>query len=248
MKLHLFLGLFLILSVATSRASDLQFQKGDHICIIGNTLADRMQHAGWLEAHLQARFPEHELVFRHLGVAGDELELKKRLRSRDFGSPDDHLTKNQADVVFAFFGYNESFEGEEGLDKFKRDVAGFITHTLGQKYNGESAPRLVLFSPIAHENLNDPNLPDGSENNARLAMYTEAMAEVAKEHEVCFIDLFQPTGELYAGTEKPLTINGVHLNGDGYRQLAEVIVGIYSPRRAKLLPIRRCSKRFATRY
>ncbi len=151
---------------------------------------------GW-NAHLQARFPEHELVFRHLGVAGDELELKKRLRSRDFGSPDDHLTKNQADVVFAFFGYNESFEGEEGLDKFKRDVAGFVTHTLGQKYNGESAPRLVLFSPIAHENLNDRNLPDGSENNARLAMYTAAMAEVAKGTRL-FYRPVPADGELYA--------------------------------------------------
>ena len=49
------------------------FRKGDHICIIGNTLADRMQHDGWLETYLQARFPEHDLVIRNLGFSGDEL-------------------------------------------------------------------------------------------------------------------------------------------------------------------------------
>ena len=65
-------------------------------------------------------------------------------------------------MVFAFFGYNESFAGEAGLDKFKKDLDDFIKHTLGQKYNGKSAPRLVLFSPIAHEDLNDRNLPDGT--------------------------------------------------------------------------------------
>ncbi len=104
----------------------------------------------------------------------------------------------KADVIFAFFGYNESFAGAEGLEKFKRDLAEFIKHTLGQKYNGHGAPRLVLFSPIAHENLHDRNLPDGTENNRRLALYTAAMAEVAKANNVPFVDLYDPTLKLYA--------------------------------------------------
>ncbi len=146
-----------------------------------------------------------------------------RLRSANFGSPDQWLagsqpipepgklvtrkgltdnrlerTNTRADVIFAFFGYNESFAGEAGLDKFKNDLDNFIKHTLSQKYNGKSAPRLVLFSPIAHEDLKDRNLPDGSENNKRLEMYTKAMGEVAKKNGVVFVDLFHPTRELYA--------------------------------------------------
>src|SRR5262249_58443464 len=108
-----------------------------------------------------------------------------RLRSMDFGTADQwlagsapvpqpgkltdptkvranrfELTETKADVVFAFFGYNESFAGEKGLAKFKSDLESFIRHTRAQKYNGKTAPRLVLFSPIAHENLRDRNLPD----------------------------------------------------------------------------------------
>src|SRR4051812_30412318 len=56
-------------------------QKGDHICIIGNTLADRMQHDGWVETFLYARRPNHDLVIRNLGYSGDEINL--RLRSED---------------------------------------------------------------------------------------------------------------------------------------------------------------------
>src|SRR5262249_12309155 len=174
-------------------ATKLVLQPGDHICIIGNTLADRMQHFGWLETLIYARFPKHELVFRNLGFSGDELTFRQR--SMDFGSPDQwlsasapipqpnklphrhlcrenrfELTNTKADVIFAFFGYNESFAGEAGLPKFKQGLEAFIKHTLAQKYNGKSAPRLVLFSPIAHEDVHDRNLPDGKENNKRLEL------------------------------------------------------------------------------
>jgi putative heme-binding domain-containing protein len=218
-------GLALVLAAKAPRAAagaaKLELRPGDHLCLIGNTLADRMQHDGWLETLLHSRFPKHDLVIRNLGFSGDELTL--RLRSASFGSPDQWLPFNKADVIFAFFGYNESFAGAAGLDKFKQELDIFVKHTLGQKYNGKAAPRLVLFSPVAHENLKDRNLPDGNENNQRLALYTAAMAEVAGANKVPFVDLFKPTQELYAKAKQPLTFNGVHLTEEGNRQLAQVI-------------------------
>ena len=144
---------------------------------------------------LHARFPKHELVVRNLGFSGDEIGT--RPRSKNFGTPDEWLsglgapiggyednrfagTETKADVVFAFFGYNESFAGDAGLEAFKKELSGWISHTLAQKYNGRSAPRVVLFSPIAHEDLGNPDLPDGKENNQRLAIYTKAMADVGE--------------------------------------------------------------------
>src|SRR6476620_4179914 len=88
-------------------APRLELRQGDHISLLGNTLADRMQHDGWLETYLYSRFPRLDLVFRNLGFSGDELTV--RLRSAKFGTPEQWLTKTQTDVVFAFFGYNESF-------------------------------------------------------------------------------------------------------------------------------------------
>ena len=147
---------------------------GDHICIIGNTLAERQQYDGWLDTLLYARFPKHDLVIRNLGFSGDEITT--RLRSKNFGTPDEWLSgkaasiggyeenrlsgaNTKADVIFAFFGYNESYAGEAGLPAFKQQLGDWITHTLEQKYNGKSAPRIVLFSPIAHEDLGDPDIP-----------------------------------------------------------------------------------------
>lgn len=251
-------------------AQDFTLQKGDHICIVGNTLAERMQHDGWLETLIHARFPDHELVFRNLGYSGDEIDgwqnFNHRLRSMDFGSHDQwlsgiapcpqpkklsprdsdkvrenrfELTNTRADVVFAFYGYNESFEGEAGLPAFRQNVAAFIRHTLEQKHNGKSAPRLVLFSPIPHEVLNDPNLPSKEAveaANSRLKLYSQALSDVAKEHGVKFVDLMTAGLELFRhapavdarmviGDDKrvlagPYTINGVHLNEAGARRIA----------------------------
>ena len=220
------------------RRASLDLRENDHIAIIGNTLAERLQYDGWLEARLHARFPKHDLVIRNLGFSGDEVVT--RLRSKNFGTPDEWLSgkpapvggyqenrfdgiNTQADVIFAFFGYNESYAGEAGLPAFRQQLTDWITHTLSQQYNGRSAPRVVLFSPIAHEDLGNPDLPNGRDNNVRLEMYTKAMGEVARANNVLFVDLFTPTQKLYAATSAPLTMNGVHLNAEGNRLVAAAI-------------------------
>ncbi|WP_439627918.1 PVC-type heme-binding CxxCH protein [Gemmata sp.] len=231
------------------------FEKGDHVCIVGNTLAERMQHDGWLDARLHARFPKHDLVIRNLGYSGDEVggytdkpDFNKRLRSQDFGSADQWLggkapipqpnqvadksaanenrfenVNTKPDVILAFFGYNESFAGEAGLPKFKADLEAFIKHQQSQKYNGKSAPRVVLFSPIAFEDHKSPNLPKGEETNKNLELYAKAMGEVAAAANVPFVDLYAPTKAAYATAKTPLTINGVHLTDTGNRAVAEII-------------------------
>lgn len=209
------------LSAQSTTPPQLVLKKGDRIAIIGNTLADRMQHDAWLETYLHALHPELDLVFRNLGYPGDE--LKTRSREDNFGSPDQWLAKTEADVVFSFFGYNESLRGEAGLDGFRKDLAELIDSMKGQQYNDQSAPTLVFFSPLAHENHNSPHLPDGSQNNQNLSLYTEAMRDVCNSKSVLFVDLFTPGQSLYADATKPLTINGIHLSEDGGRQIAAVI-------------------------
>jgi lysophospholipase L1-like esterase/glucose/arabinose dehydrogenase/azurin len=199
-------------------APALALRQGDHVALVGGALADRMQHSGWLEAMVYQRHPKLDLVFRNLGFAGDEVQA--RLRSENFGSPDDWLKRVKADVVWGFFGFNESFKGEAGLDKFKQDLEKWITDTRKQDYSGRGAPRLVLFSPIAAEKHRDPNMPDPGPTNERLKPYVAAMAEVAKAQGVPFVDLFAASQKAYGQARQSLTINGVHLSDEGYRALA----------------------------
>lgn len=205
-----------------AHAQALKLNKGDHISIIGNTTADRMQHHAWLETYIHALHPELNLTFRNLAFPGDE--LKVRPREDNFGSPDQWLAKNETDVIFAFFGYNEALKGPQAVASFKKDLGETIDGMRAQQYNGESAPEIVMFSPIAHENLYNRHLPDGSKNNPNLKLYTEAMREVCEQKDVLFVDLFTPTQKLYADAKTPLTMNGIHLLDHGNQVVAEVIV------------------------
>lgn len=214
-------GLAWVFLLASPAAEPLEVFKGERIAVMGNTLADRMQHTGHLEARLQARFPGHGVTVRHLGFSGDELKL--RLRSANFGSPEQWLDKTRASLVFMFFGYNESWAGPAGLEGFKRDLREVVSGHKNRKAGGGQPPRVVLFSPIAFENHHSPHLPDGVVANANLALYTRAMGEVAAETRTPFVDLFQPTRDLMAKSDEKLTINGVHLTDAGYGALSEVI-------------------------
>ena len=223
-------GLLCALAVQfnVSAAESLSFKQGDHIALLGNGLAECWQREGWLETMLQAQFPTSNLSVRNLGFAGDELTMRQRCEN--FGSPDDWLTRVKANVVFAFFGYNESYDGENGIPKFKSDLAKFIQGTLQHNYDGSNPPRLVLFSPTAHENLHDPNLPDGAANNKNLKLYSEATAAVAQQENVSYVDLFTPSLELFSKNSKPLTSDGVNLNEHGMQLLAPVIVKALFPK------------------
>jgi mono/diheme cytochrome c family protein/lysophospholipase L1-like esterase len=217
------------------------FARGERICLIGNSLADRMQHDGWLESLLQSAQVGQELVIRNLGYSGDQVANRPRIS----GSPtlEDYLALTKADTILCFFGYNESFAGTAGLARFKTDYTALVRKLQAGQYNGKTPPRLVLFSPIAFENRRDPLLPDGVEHNARLAAYSQAIAEVAATTGVAYVDLFKPSQAMYAAARAPLTLNGAHLTEEGNRQLAEIIasalIGKPVQATAKLEPLRR---------
>ncbi|MBE2285697.1 MAG: ThuA domain-containing protein [Prosthecobacter sp.] len=195
------------------------FSKGDVVAILGNGLPERMQHDGWMETVLQSALPEMQVRFRNMSTSGDRPNSYPRSPGQI--SMGHYLQHVKPDVVFGMFGYNESFENKPA--DFKAQLIEFVKKTRGTKPNGKSFPRIVLFSPIAHEDTRNPNVPDGKAHNAQLEAYTKATADAAGEAGVAFVDLFHPSLELFKAAKEPLTINGVHLTDEGNRQLAEVI-------------------------
>jgi glucose/arabinose dehydrogenase len=218
-------------SATAAERPGLELHKGDRIIIIGNTLAERMQYFGHFETLLHGRFPQLELVVHNLGYSADELTL--RPRQAHFNDHGHTLKDEKPDVLIAVFGFNESFAGPAGLARFRSDLEKFIGESTATKYNGKAAPRLVLLSPIAQEDLKNPHATDGKKNNENIKLYTDAMAELAAKHGVAFVDLFAPSQRLYQSADHPLTINGVHLNDEGYKQLAPVLdAALFGPRPA----------------
>ncbi|HEY8548864.1 MAG TPA: alpha-glucuronidase family glycosyl hydrolase [Vicinamibacterales bacterium] len=207
---------------STAGSPRLVLQPNDRIILLGNTLAERMQHFNHFETLLMTRFPELQLTVRNLGWSADTITLQPR--PLNFGDAAKHLREQKADVILAFFGLNESFEGETGLPQFERDLEAYVDTHLQARYNGRSAPRLVLVSPIAHEKLARLPRVDVDARNRELARYTEAMRKVAARKGIPFVDLFTPSRRIMESAAAPLTINGIHLNEEGDRVVAGLLL------------------------
>lgn len=220
------------------------------IVLMGNGLGSRMQEFGHFETGLHLRYPEHDLFIRNIADEGNTPSFRPHSgRGYQLGFPgaeqfhhpysggntadgvghfkteEEWLTELGPDVLVAFFGFNESFQGSSGLDNFQAELDAFVEHTLSQQYNGESAPKLVLVSPTGYEDRTDTiDVPDGESENSNLAAYTSVMEGVAKKHDVMFVDAFSASLDWYENADEPLTADGALLNEAGYRKLSEFLI------------------------
>ena len=202
--------------VAYGQAEPL-IRAGDRIAIVGNTFADQLRNHGYLETLLQQRT---NVSIRNLGWAGDMLTARDR--PTGFPSEEETLTKHKTDVIIACFGMGESFDGEAGLEGFRSDLKAFIASHASKRYNGSSEVRLILVSPIAHEDLGKLT-PAVEKRNADLGAYTKAMQEVATDASLPFVSLFGMSHYLMSGRAgSSLTTNGITLNACGYWAISHV--------------------------
>ena len=191
----------------------LVLKPGQRIALIGNTLFERSQHFGNFEAMLQKQFPEHQLIVRNLSWSADTIELQPR--PENFADVEQHLHHEKIDVIFAAFGFNESFADQAGLLAFREKLVAYLVRLKTLAFNGQSAPKIVLVSPIANENIAKVNAADL--NNSRIQLYSETMKLVAREQQVGFVDVYAATIASMESPGSDMTINGCHLTeaGDG---------------------------------
>lgn len=220
---HLIIALCIIAVFQACKNESIQFNPPDssHIVFVGNTFADRMQYHGYFEAALQENFPAKHLVIRNLGWSADEPELQPR--PLNFGTANEHLQQQKADIIFACYGMNEAFKGPDSLESFRASLDRYCKDLLSHRFNDSTAPQLILVSPIAHENIGG-HYPSPDQHNSNLELYTKVIGEVAAANKAGFIDLFHPFLEkMKEGGSNHLTINGIHLTDQGYSAAAAMM-------------------------
>ena len=208
--------LFVFLAILSATAAPFELLKGSRVVLLGNGLGSRMMQFGSFETLLHLQHPEKNLFIRNMCDEGNTpgfrphsarsnpwafpsaekfhpplSKAKDRWGSGHTGTgsmptPDEWLTQLKPDIIIAFFGFNESFQGQAGLENFKAELRAWIKHTKSQKYNGTSAPQIALVSPATFKH------PDAAHKNkvsTNLFLYTQGMDEVAKAESVMFSNL-----------------------------------------------------------
>jgi lysophospholipase L1-like esterase len=220
--------LFLAAAGPVVAADAFTLRDGDRVVLLGNTLIEREQQTGYWESALTRRFPDRNVQFRNLGWSGDTVFGEARA---GFGTAADgfkhlkeHVLALKPTMILVAYGSNEAFDGAKGLPRF---VGGLNTllDTLAP-----AKARVILLSPLRQEDLGRP-LPDPAEQNKRLALYRDAIREVAQKRGLAFVDLYELVGE--AARAVPLTDNGIHLTPYGYWRTAAALekgLGLPAPR------------------
>jgi lysophospholipase L1-like esterase len=195
-------------------AEPIEFKSTDRVILIGGTMIEREQRYGYWEAMLTARYPG--IKFRNLGWSGDDVYGVAR-RAFEVGDANigrkrlvDLALAEKPTVILIAYGGNEAFDGEAGLDKFKKGY---------EKLLDELAPvkaRIILMSPTPMEDKGRP-LPDPAIHNRQLALYRDAIKQIADARHLAFADLFHVLGD-GKGPLKDLTDNGLHFTDAGYKQ------------------------------
>lgn len=195
-----------------------KMESDDLTLFYGNSLIERLQEDGTLEALLHAADKTKRQQFRSLAYTGDEVGF--RIRPAKFG---DHLgyisSQLSCNRVVMGFGMNEAFAGKEGLAEFSKNLKIYLEIIKGRHPGSE----LILVSPTAVEESTTGDYPDVTERNADIESYCQAMEAIAKEQGIRYVDLFNPSLQLYSKTEAPLTSNSLHLNQAGIEAISRVL-------------------------
>jgi hypothetical protein len=223
----------------TARAADkplVEIRTGERIAFIGNDFFDRELDNAYIETQLTTRFHDKSITFRNLGYSGDTVWCQARNLCSgwdQFGPPDQGFKRLQKLVeefnptlIFVAYGMSESFDGPNGVDHFTQGLdrlLDMLTRMGKSDLSSKAgeAIRIVLVSPIRHEDLGPP-LPDPSEHNRNLNLYCAAMQTVAKKRNCAYINLFDAFGEVPTPGSH-LTTDGIHLTPYGYWRVAGAV-------------------------
>lgn len=222
-----------------------EFQDGDRILLIGNTVIEREQRYATFEPRLALALGDTKVTVRNLAWSGDTVFGHARSY---FGPPEEglqrltaHLELLKPTVVLLCYGSELAFEKLGGLPDF---LSGYRSYLELIRKHAPGA-RIIIVTPPPLETL-PPPLPDQTDANKSLSSLRDALRKFAISQNTYFIDLFELMGGIpkTGVASKALTENGVHYTAEGYAKLSSKLVeglGLTAPAiaPAELDPIRR---------
>ncbi len=193
------LALLLLVPASRRAMAQADFERGDRVLVLGDTLAERIAQSGYLAATLHACFPDLELIIRHAPGSADTFVFQPR--EMNVPTTDEIMSSFDPDVVIAMYGMAASFEPKN----HRAEVEDFIQRVREQTASDGSA-RLILVSPIRHEfaGVFGPDRAAIAAHNREITRVRDAMRDAAASAGAGFVDL---TDMVLRG---PLTENGIH--------------------------------------
>ena len=151
------------------------------VVFIGQENFVREQKVGELESLLAAGYAAKQPRFRFMSWEGDT--VYEQWRDLNFGSWTAQLEAAGATMVIVQYGQMEALDGKARLTEFTTAY-----HRLLDQFSARTK-RLVLVSPMPFEKPLASHAPDLTLRNADVALYANAVRDIAKQRGAVFVDL-----------------------------------------------------------
>lgn len=203
--------------------------KGVHrIVCLGDSITQGGEGPGgyvWLVRHyLAALYPQQPIEVVNAGISGHKsTDMIARFQKDVLDKKPDLVTISVGvnDVWHGFYDNHPEGDGPRGipLPEYRQHVEEMISQAekLGAKV-------VVLSTTVIHED-------DTNKENAKLKGYNAALRDLAKKHHATFVDYQKPFWALIdtyhketGGHDLLLTVDGVHMNGEGNKVMAHTLL------------------------
>lgn len=187
-------GLLLISAIAAADEPVPQFQHGDRVTLIGDSITHGRKWHRYVASYYLTRFPDRQVRFFNMGIAGDTSGGALRRLEWD-------ILPDQPTVATIFLGMNDVGLGnyrlnpdeqalarqQASLDNYRNNMDQLATGLLA---NG--VRRLYVFTPSPYDDTAKLENPAYAGANAGLAKCGLIGSELAAKHEGFVIDLHGP--------------------------------------------------------
>jgi lysophospholipase L1-like esterase len=210
-----------LLASADARASSsIDLMKVRRIVTLGDSITQGGAHPGgyvWLiDQYLKALYPNHPIEVINAGISGHKSNDMLARFQRDVLDKKPDLITISVGINDVWHGYTPEHPAGYGpgrvpLDAFRRNVAAMLDSAR------KSGAKVVLFTTTIFED--EP----GSSRNARVALYNDALRDLAREYHATLADqnqAFMKAWERNRPAGVKLTVDGVHMAPPGDELMA----------------------------
>lgn len=185
----------LLIATRPAVAAVPQFQDGDVVCWIGDSITHSRKYHGYVYLYYLTRFPDRKLRFYNAGIAGDSA-------GGAVGRFDWDIKPKQCNVATIMLGMNDIGRGNYGKenpseDLLKRRQASLDGHhanmiKLVKLLQADTNPGLILITPTPYDDTADIPTENLYGCNAALGICGGYAKDLAKEAGGTVVDFHGP--------------------------------------------------------
>lgn len=203
-------------------------QNVHRIVCLGDSITEMGEQQGgyvWLvRRYLNALYPQQNMEVINAGISGHKsTDMIARFQRDVLDKKPDLVTISVGvnDVWHGFYDNHPKGDGPRGvpLDLYRKNVESMVEQALAA-----GAKVVMLSTTVIGEDL-------ANGENAKAEAYNAALRDIANKHHLTFVDYQKPFRALIrdyrkttGGQDLLLTIDGVHMNGEGNKVMAHTLL------------------------